>query len=693
MKKFKKLFYIKLKLFAPVLLGIIVAIVIITTSSIYNSNKSISLSIKQSLNLEVKTLTKMFERERALKLEKVKTSIKTIHNLFFSKNIKISNKKIKIEAINQITKQKHKTTINKILLDKEEIYNNNYLVDTIKNLFGCKSTIFQKIDSGYVRIATNVLRSDGSRAIGTYIPNSSNVIKTIEKGENYYGRAYVVNDWYITAYEPIMLKDKIIGILFVGVKEKNLDELKTIFNSVKIGNSGYAFVFDENGKIIINHSATDKNLIDKAFIKKIIKSKKGIISKGPDIIAYNYYKNFKLYIAAVVNKKAETQYISNKIIVTSIIISLIIIILLSIYIYTINSENLHKYLENLEIANSNLLSAREALKISEYKFKTIFNNISDDVFVTDMDANIIEINDVACNNLGYTKDEFLSMKIDDIKSEKYKKYIKKNREEIILKGKLNYESEHKTKEGKIISVEIKSKLADLENYKYIISIARNLTQRKEFEKKILSAVIQTEEKERERFSKEMHDGIGPLLSTIKLYVNELCSPDIDHEERKQMVEYTNELIDETISNIRTISNNLTPRIIKDYGLMKAIDAFSKKVNKTNKININYTYKGIDDKVNFEVQLILFRVVTELINNTIKHANAKNIDIFLVRNDNNIFLSYTDDGIGFNIKETINNKETGMGLKNIISRVKSINGTCIFKSGKNKGFKLSIDITI
>ncbi|MCD6111964.1 MAG: PAS domain S-box protein, partial [Bacteroidales bacterium] len=372
---------------------------------------------------------------------------------------------------------------------------------------------------------------------------------------------------------------------------------------------------------------------------------------------------------------------------------LIIIILLSIYIYTINSENLHKYLENLEIANSNLLSAREALKISEYKFKTIFNNISDDVFVTDMDANIIEINDVACNNLGYTKDEFLSMKIDDIKSEKYKKYIKKNREEIISKGKLNYESEHKTKEGKIISVEIKSKLADLENYKYIISIARNLTQRKEFEKKILSAVIQTEEKERERFSKEMHDGIGPLLSTIKLYVNELCSPDIDHEERKQMVEYTNELIDETISNIRTISNNLTPRIIKDYGLMKAIDAFSKKVNKTNKININYTYKGIDDKVNFEVQLILFRVVTELINNTIKHANAKNIDIFLVRNDNNIFLSYTDDGIGFNIKETINNKETGMGLKNIISRVKSINGTCIFKSEKNKGFKLSIDITI
>ena len=82
------------------------------------------------------------------------------------------------------------------------------------------TTIFQKIDSGYVRVSTNVLNLDGSRAVGTYIPNGSPVVQTIETGKVYIGRAYVVNDWYITAYEPLVHNGEIVGMLYVGDKEK-----------------------------------------------------------------------------------------------------------------------------------------------------------------------------------------------------------------------------------------------------------------------------------------------------------------------------------------------------------------------------------------------------------------------------------------------------------------------------------------
>ena len=93
----------------------------------------------------------------------------------------------------------------------------------------------------------------------------------------------------------------------------------------------------------------------------------------------------------------------------------------------------------------------------------------------------------------------------------------------------------------------------------ILSISRNLIKRKEMERKVLSAVIQTEEKERERFSKDMHDGIGPLLSTVKLYVNELGSPEIGDQEKKEFVIQVNKMLDDAVASIREISNNLMPR--------------------------------------------------------------------------------------------------------------------------------------
>ena len=688
---------IKIKIIIPVLFGIILAISIITIFSINNSKKNIRQSVEKYLVLEVETLKNMFEREKNLKTENVVTSLKVAHDFFHSQKLEITNKTYETTATNQISQKKHQVKIKVWKLNNESLHENFSFVNKVQKLFGGTSTIFQKIDSGYIRISTNVPDNEGNRALNTYIPNQSPVAKTIEQGKTYIGRAFVVNDWYTTAYEPIYFENKIIGILYVGNKEKDLNEIKLSLENLKVGESGYPFVFDEEGNILIHPTNELKNISKETYFKEILKNKKGIVKYSKNrtnyATAYEYFEDFKLYIAATVDEDEETTSQIKNIVISSLITTIIIVLILSIFIILVTTESIKRILLKLEQKDIKIQSATQALKQSENKFKTLFDNTVDEIFVTDSNENIIEVNIAACNSLGYTREELLTMKISEIKTSKYAKHLAPNRAEIYKNGKLTYESEHITKDGEIIQVELKSRVVDYGNDKLILSISRNISDRKEYERKILSAVIQTEERERERFSKDMHDGLGPLLSTIKLYVNEINDEEISREEKQKMVNYTNELIDEAVSSTRNISNNLMPRVIHEYGLIKAVESFSNKVNSTNKINIDFHSEGINENLEQNVQLILFRVISELINNTLKHAKAKNIIIKLERIDKKIFLHFADDGVGFDVDDIMTNKRAGMGLKNIISRIRSINGNCDFYSKPDNGFKIDIEITV
>ena len=261
------------------------------------------------------------------------------------------------------------------------------------------------------------------------------------------------------------------------------------------------------------------------------------------------------------------------------------------------------------------------------------------------------------------------------------------------RGEMVFESEHITKSGDTLPVEVKNRLIEIDRQKAVLSISRNLAQRKEMERKLLSVVIQTEERERERFSKDMHDGLGPLLSTIKLYVNELAGNGLETREKEEYIKYVNELLDESISSTRTISNNLMPRVIHEYGLVKAIDSFCRKVNKTNQIKIAFIAEAIDDTLDQNIQLILFRVVNELINNTLKHAKATNINIHLQKKGNQIDLNFKDNGVGFDVEEVMERRKAGIGLKNILGRISSIKGRSSIKSEPGNGMSVDIEIDI
>ena len=224
----------------------------------------------------------------------------------------------------------------------------------------------------------------------------------------------------------------------------------------------------------------------------------------------------------------------------------------------------------------------------------------------------------------------------------------------------------------------------------ILGTYEDITEYKLLEKKILDAIIRTEEKEREKFAKNLHDDLGPLLSSIKMYVNTINNIN-EIEKQKFIIDQLNEIVKEAIQSTKEISNDLSPHILKSYGLYASIDSFSKKVEEH--IHIKFTTNISDNRFSDEIEISLYRIIKELINNTIKHANAKEANLRIIMEDKKLHLKYTDDGIGFDYPNLDKKEVLGMGISNIISRVRSLKGVYSIFSDNNKGMVFELEIPI
>ncbi|MEA3450638.1 MAG: Cache 3/Cache 2 fusion domain-containing protein [Bacteroidota bacterium] len=679
----------RLRFFIPISAVLVVTVTFLTFMSIQSNSKSKNNLLEKNLESEVKAIYRMFEREYELKNILVKNNLKTAHYNFYKSDFKIKDDYLEINALNQISKKTHKTYINRWYLDGLLLSDNHSFVDTINYLVGGTATIFQKIDSGYLRVSTNVLSLKNERAIGTYIPNSSPVVKTIENGEIYYGRAFVVNDWYITAYEPIFLDNKIIGMLYVGNKEKNLDRLKNIIHQIKIGKSGFVYTIDTKANVIIHSKLEGENWSDSTIFKQIIAKKNGTVKHKVDnkthLISFKYFNKFDLIVIAEIIQEIEVREEKTKLVVNSIITAIISLILLSIIIFLLTYRSLKSSFKRID-------KTTQALEISERKFETLFDNSSDEIYVSDLNGDFIEVNKVACETLGYSRDEFLKMNFSDIKKHGNRTKMLENIEIIKKKNEITFETEHVQKNGQIIAVEMKSRLIKYSGENVILCVARNIEERKALEKKIISTVIKTEEKERKRFAADLHDELGPVLSTIKLYTDLLKSKPIEDKKSIELIKNIDELTDLSISTTKDLQNQITPSILHEFGLSTAIQEFCNYINKTKSIKIGVKtneYKPIKEAI---IETILFQVTKELIHNTIKHAAAQNIIIELKVLNNQLILYYKDDGTGFNYNEKLGSNQ-GLGLNNIVNKIKTIKGKCDFNSRPKKGMFVLITIKL
>jgi signal transduction histidine kinase len=210
-------------------------------------------------------------------------------------------------------------------------------------------------------------------------------------------------------------------------------------------------------------------------------------------------------------------------------------------------------------------------------------------------------------------------------------------------------------------------------------------------RRILTTVVETEEKERKRFAEDLHDGLGPLLSSVSLYVNELQSEKHGPDKKKEFFKTANDLIDESIKNTRMIANNLMPGVLNDYGLINALETFCGKLKKTGAIEVTVHSELKDKRYNAVVEITLYRVILELINNTLKHAASSSIDIEIHEKEKFINISYSDNGKGFDVEKTMSDPQKGLGLNNIANRIKTIGGKCNFQSALDKGTQVNIEV--
>lgn len=212
------------------------------------------------------------------------------------------------------------------------------------------------------------------------------------------------------------------------------------------------------------------------------------------------------------------------------------------------------------------------------------------------------------------------------------------------------------------------------------------------EKEALSAMYDGQEKERNRIALDLHDKLGAILSTVKLYFKSIDSQinQLKEENIKQYHKASN-LLDEACDETRKIAHQLSSKNLGRIGLFSTIKMFQDQVQDSGQLKFSLTTHGDDSKLDGLNQISIYRIIQELVNNIMKHAHATEINLQLNVFDDLFNLVIEDDGIGFDINNLIDNH--GMGLKETEVRVKTMDGTLAIDSGRGGGTTITIDIPL
>ena len=331
--------------------------------------------------------------------------------------------------------------------------------------------------------------------------------------------------------------------------------------------------------------------------------------------------------------------------------------------------------------------ASKEIEQSEGNFRDLFNNSNELIFIYNKNGQLLEVNNMACSCLSFRYEELVGINIRSLL-----RLDIINQDLFFSDSEQLFENEILDKNGKKIPIEVSLRRITLNERTVYLFSARNITERKQMERELLSAIIQAEEQERGRIARDLHDGLAPLLASIKLFVKVLGTSE-DVKQKEDNFKSTIEVVDECILLIKEISNNLSPNVLEDFGLASAIHSFCKKITLTKTMDIKFDSNVFDIRFDPNIEMIFFRILKELVNNTIRHANATCIEIFLLKTDNVLSLIYSDNGKGFDVKSTLDNRTNGMGIANMINRIGSINGKLLFESQPGKGIQVRIELKI
>ncbi|MCE7039727.1 sensor histidine kinase [Dyadobacter sp. CY312] len=212
----------------------------------------------------------------------------------------------------------------------------------------------------------------------------------------------------------------------------------------------------------------------------------------------------------------------------------------------------------------------------------------------------------------------------------------------------------------------------------------------QYQKDLTGLVVNSQENERERISRDLHDEIGGALSAAKLYINQI-QYETSAEEMMQLASNANGILENTVQEIRQIAQNLSPLSIEEFGFQQAVRMLLTRIEAGGvnaECEINF-----DAKLNRQTELGLYRIVQEATGNALKHANPELIEVTLNQNQGFLILTISDDGCGFDYQEADNAPKQSMGLSGIKARISSLNGKLNISSSPGSGTRIELMVPI
>jgi PAS domain S-box-containing protein len=249
---------------------------------------------------------------------------------------------------------------------------------------------------------------------------------------------------------------------------------------------------------------------------------------------------------------------------------------------------------------------------------------------------------------------------------------------------------HTRIDGGLFFADVSLYRMELSGETLLVAAVRDISEKKRLEKEVYMSYITGEENERTRIAKELHDGLGPLLSACKIYHYNLGKDRLNADDLESYQKMGNMLTESMIS-IKEISNNLSPHVLRNFGLIVAVKNFKENIRTDIKFFIECQ---CDESKRYDevFEITLYRVLTELIHNSIKHAGASEIGIRMEELNNVFIVNFHDNGKGFDFDEALK-KSGGLGLLNIQSRIHSLGGEIGFQSRKEGGVSVTISINL
>lgn len=347
------------------------------------------------------------------------------------------------------------------------------------------------------------------------------------------------------------------------------------------------------------------------------------------------------------------------------------------------------------------------LRESEAKFKMLFNNANDAVFVTQLSneksyGDFIEVNEVACKRLGYSKEEFLQLSPSAIVSQKSISDFNTKTGQLLKESHVIYDTVHRAKDKKLIPVEVNSHLFYYNDKPTVLSIARDITERKQAEEKLkrtskllreLATHLQSvREEERTMIAQEIHDELGQVLTALKIYIALLANKlDKNQEPLKEKINSLSELIDASVESVQKISSKLRPGILDELGLAAAIEWQTEEFEKMTSIKCSLVLPKEEIILEKNKSTAIFRILQEALTNIARHSRATKAAISLLNHQSNISLEILDNGIGIT-QEQIKDFNS-LGIHGMEERALVFGGEVSFEGITGKGTTVKVVIPV